>query len=133
MQTITARVADAVHHIARCEHRLRARLTTRLEIDGDGGDAAFTLRNVSASGFMGECDEPVRSGSRVALLLPFGGRVEADVRWALNGRIGCRIDGRLGPRQRALVLALTLKNGLLSWTALQLLIVAALVAVLALH
>ena len=132
MQTrIVTRVTDAVHYVVRSEGRLHARLATRLRREG-ADDAAFTLRNMSASGFMGECVEAVRAGSKVTLLLPLGNAVEADVRWALNGRIGCQVRGRFTRGQRALVLALTLKNGLLGWTAVKVAGVVALVTLLAL-
>ena len=129
---IATRVTDAVHYVVRSEGRLRARLATRLRREG-AADAHFTLLNMSASGFMGECAETVRVGSRVVLLLPLGGAVEADVRWALRGRIGCQLRGRFTRRQRALVLALTLKNGLMGWTGVKALVLAAMVAVLALR
>jgi len=82
---------------------------------------------------MGECAESVRAGSKVALLLPLGGAVEADVRWALNGRIGCQLRTRLSRGQRALVLALTVKNGMLTGTGLRVAVVIAVLAVLALR
>ncbi len=129
---IDTRASDAAHHVPRAEGRLRARLATRLRREGEA-DAPFTLRNVSPSGFMGECAETVRAGSRVVLLLPMGEKVEADVRWALNGRLGCQLRGRFTLRQQALMLALAAKNGLLSWAALQGAAVVAVVIVLALR
>lgn len=129
---IDSRATDKVHHVPRAEGRLKARLATRLRREGEA-DAAFTLRNVSPSGFMGECRETVRAGSKVVLLLPMGGVLEADVRWAINGRVGCKLRGRLTLRQRALVLALTAKNALLTWTALKHAAVAAIVIVLLLR
>ena len=133
MQTkFATRVSGAVHHVVRSEGRLRARLATRLRREGQA-DIAFTLRNVSASGFMGECAQSVRAGSKIALLLPLGGAVEADVRWALNGRIGCQLRARLSLDQRALVLALTVKNGMLTGTGLRVAVVIAVLAVLALR
>ena len=47
-----------------------------------------TIRDVSTSGFMAECVEPVRIGSRVSLEVPGIGEVEAQVRWQLAGRMG---------------------------------------------
>ena len=46
------------------------------------------LANVSTTGFMAECAEPVRIGSRVSLEVPGIGEVEAQVRWQLGGRMG---------------------------------------------
>jgi len=132
MQTrIAARATDAAHQVPRSEARLRARFTTRIQRDGEA-DAAFTLLNLSPSGFMGECAAPARAGSKVTLLLPFGGRAEADVRWALNGRLGCQLRRRLSGSERALVLAVTAKNAALSATGLKALVVAAVLAALAL-
>ena len=47
-----------------------------------------TIRDVSTSGFMAECAEPVRIGSQVSLEVPGIGTVEAQVRWQLGGRMG---------------------------------------------
>ena len=132
MQTrIAARATDAAHQVPRSEARLRARFTTRIEREGLP-NAAFTLLNLSPSGFMGECAAPVRAGSRVTLKLPLGGRAEADIRWALNGRIGCQLRRRLSPSERALVLLVTAKNAALSATGIKALVVAAVLAALAL-
>src|ERR1700752_52813 len=114
MQTkIATRGTSAVHYVVRSESRLRARFATRIRRE-DGGEAAFTLRNMSPSGYMGECAETVRAGRKLTLLRPSGGRAEAAVPWAINARIGCRLSTRLTRRQRALVLAVTAKNGLLT-------------------
>jgi hypothetical protein len=47
-----------------------------------------TIRDVSTSGFMAECAEPVRIGSGVELEVPGIGAVSAQVRWQLGGRMG---------------------------------------------
>jgi hypothetical protein len=47
-----------------------------------------TIRDVSTSGFMAECVEPVRIGSYVSLEVPGIGAVRAQVRWQLGGRMG---------------------------------------------
>jgi hypothetical protein len=47
-----------------------------------------TIRDVSTSGFMAECPEPVRIGSHVSLEVPGVGPVRAQVRWQLGGRMG---------------------------------------------
>ena len=47
-----------------------------------------TIRDVSTSGFMAECAEPVRIGSHVSLEVPGIGAVHAQVRWQLGGRMG---------------------------------------------
>jgi hypothetical protein len=47
-----------------------------------------TIRDVSTSGFMAECQEPVRIGSYVSLEVPGVGPVKAQVRWQLGGKMG---------------------------------------------
>jgi hypothetical protein len=47
-----------------------------------------TVGNVSTSGFMAECREPVRIGSYVSLDVPGVGPVNAQVRWQLGARMG---------------------------------------------
>ena len=46
------------------------------------------IRDVSTSGFMAECAEPVRIGSHVSLEVPGIGPVNAQVRWQLGARMG---------------------------------------------
>ena len=47
-----------------------------------------TIRNVSTSGFMAECHDPVRIGSYVSLDIPGIGPVHAQVRWQIGRRMG---------------------------------------------
>jgi hypothetical protein len=47
-----------------------------------------TIRDVSTSGFMAECQAPVRIGSHVSLEVPGVGPVRAQVRWQLGDRMG---------------------------------------------
>jgi hypothetical protein len=49
-----------------------------------------TVCDVSTSGFMAECCEPVRIGSYVSLDVPGIGPVNAQVRWQLGERMGGR-------------------------------------------
>lgn len=46
------------------------------------------IQNVSTSGFMAECAEPVLIGSYVSLDVPGIGPVRAQVRWQLGARMG---------------------------------------------
>ena len=46
------------------------------------------IRDVSTTGFMAECPEPVRIGSFVSLDVPGLGPVDAQVRWQLGDRMG---------------------------------------------
>lgn len=47
-----------------------------------------TVSDISTSGFMAECAEPVRIGSYVSLEVPGLGAVNAQVRWQLGDRMG---------------------------------------------
>jgi hypothetical protein len=116
--TLPSRLIGAVHHIVRAETRLPALWTTRVERDGAPG-FRLVLRNVSRSGFMGTASEPIPAGSRIALRLPFGGAVEANVRWSFNGRIGCRLSGRFSRGQLAFLMLCGGLNGLLGAGALR--------------
>ncbi len=67
----------------------------RLEIDGttslhdqDSYSVEVRVRNVSTSGFMAECADPVRIGSYVSLNVSGIGSVRAQVRWQLGRKMG---------------------------------------------
>lgn len=123
------RIAGAVHHIVRAETRAPA--LWRATIRTEEGDARIVMRNVSRSGFMGICPTPIRAGSSFTLTLPFGAPVVADVRWALNGRFGCRLRGRFDRWQQAFLTCCGLANGLFTGAGLRLLSAVTVVAVLA--
>ena len=46
------------------------------------------VRDLSSSGFMAECPQPVRIGGYVSLDVPGIGQVDAQVRWQVGGRMG---------------------------------------------
>lgn len=69
----------------------RARLTA-----ANGTEQHVTLVNVSPSGFMARGDGAYAEGDAVTVLLPRLGRVAAEVRWSLGGRIGCKLNRQLG-------------------------------------
>lgn len=71
----------------------KQRRTQRLAIDCDASlQAQYSIevkvRDVSTTGFMAECHEPVRIGSYVALDVPGIGTVHAQVRWQIGVRMG---------------------------------------------
>ena len=70
-------------------HRTRAMLAT-------GEVRSLTVVNISPRGLMARTDDPHAPGDRLSVQLPGVGAVEADVRWALGGRIGCRLDRVIG-------------------------------------
>lgn len=48
------------------------------------------LCDISALGFMAECNEPVPLGGTVSIDLPGVGQTYARIRWGMGGRIGGR-------------------------------------------
>jgi hypothetical protein len=61
---------------------------TRLLIGGAAVPAQ--LVNISANGFMARTEAEIAPATTLNLRLPVIGEREAEVRWALGGRIGCQ-------------------------------------------
>ena len=120
MLTLPGRLIGAVHQIARAEARVPA--LWRAKLRAEGVETRIVVRNVSRSGFMGIGAIPIQAGSEVTLSLPFGAPVVADVRWALNGRIGCRLRGRFDRRQLAFLMVFGAANALFTGAGLRLLL-----------
>lgn len=59
--------------------------------DDCGRELLGRLANISAGGFMAECEVKVPKGSIVEVCLPDRGRVRAEVRWVLGWRFGAMI------------------------------------------
>ncbi|MGE0179180.1 MAG: PilZ domain-containing protein [Sphingomonas sp.] len=129
MLALRKRVINAVHHIVRAEARAPA--LWRATIRAEDGDVRIVMRNVSRSGFMGISVSPIRAGCSVVLNLPFGAPVTADVRWALNGRFGCRLRGRFDRWQLVFLGCCGLANGLFTGAGLRVLLALGGLAVLA--
>lgn len=66
-------------------HRTRA-------VTADGKAVKLVIVNISASGLMARCDAEPIVGDGLRVHLPIVGDVDAVVRWALGGRIGCELD-----------------------------------------
>ncbi len=60
-------------------------------VQANGAERIVTIVNVSAHGFMARADGEWADGDMLAVVLPDIGAVKAEVRWALGGRIGCRL------------------------------------------
>lgn len=60
-------------------------------VQANGVERAVTVVNVSANGFMARADGEWASGDVLSVFLPVAGIVEAEVRWVLGGRIGCKL------------------------------------------
>ena len=124
MATLPSRLIGAVSHVVRAESRWPAPFRARLERMAAPG-MKVSLRNVSRSGFMALTPEPVKPGSTVTLSLPIGPPLQAEVRWAFNDRIGCRVEGRFDNRQLALLFIGGAINALLSPAGIRFVVVIA--------
>lgn len=60
-------------------------------MDDCGRELIGRLANISAAGFMAECEQKIPKGSIVEVSLPDRGRVRAEVRWVLGWRFGAMI------------------------------------------
>lgn len=119
MFALPGRLTSAVQQIARVETRAPA--LWRAKMRAGDVDTRIVMRNVSRSGFMGIGAIPLQAGSEVTVALPFGAPVTADVRWALNGRIGCRLRGRFDKRQLAFLMICGAANALFTGSGLRVL------------
>jgi hypothetical protein len=124
MRALTRPIAAAMHHVARSQLRLPSFGRATLRREGEP-DLRIRIGNISRSGFMGETAARLRPGMTVRLGLPFGGEMAGIVRWALNGRFGCRLDGRF--RRRDMLAISVLAGVRVGTVALLGLLVAALV------
>ena len=93
MRPLPTLLFSAVHHIVRSQPRLPSLCRARLQRNA-APDLKIAIMNVSRSGFMGETSERIPAGTEVRLVLPLNGVVTAHVRWSLNHRIGCQLEGR---------------------------------------
>ena len=109
MRALTRPIHAAMHHVARAHLRLPSFGRATLRRDGEP-DLRIRVGNISRSGFMGETKgaSPLRAGSAVRLVLPSGREARAIVRWSLNGRFGCQLEGVFRGRD---MVALTLMAG----------------------
>lgn len=70
----------------------------RWEVEGDimvadecGRELHARLGNISAGGFMAECEERLPVGEVIEVELPDRGRVRAEIRWVFGWRFGAMI------------------------------------------
>ncbi len=98
MRALTRPINAAINHVARSQLRLPSFCRATLRRDGEA-ELRIRLGNISRSGFMAETEAPLRAGMKVRLVVPFGRELEATVRWSLNGRFGCRLDGAFRRRE----------------------------------
>lgn len=98
MRALTKPIHAAMTYVARSQLRLPSFGRATLRRDGEP-DLRIRIGNISRSGFMGETSAQLRPGMTVRLVVPFGRVMEGNVRWALNGRFGCRLDGSFRRRE----------------------------------
>ncbi len=98
MRALTKPITTAIHYVARSQLRLPSFGRATLRRDGEP-DLRIRIGNISRSGFMGETAAALRPGMTVRLVVPFGRVMEGNVRWSLNGRFGCRLEGSLRRRE----------------------------------
>ena len=83
---------DEVHH------RSRVTLVDRRTVP-------VLIVNLSPQGLMIRSDVPVGAGEWLRIQLPVVGEVQAAVRWALGGRIGCQLEKPIPANRYHAVLA----------------------------
>ena len=99
MRTLTRPIAAAMHRVARAQLRVPSLGRATLLRAGEP-PLRIRIGNLSRSGFMGETGAArLRAGMAVRLEAPFGRTVTGTVRWSLNGRFGCRLDGSFRNRE----------------------------------
>lgn len=74
-----------------------ARLLTAQLMSPRLGTAKIVVRNISASGLGGKCDQVLYKGEEVAVLLANVGAIDATVVWVKGGAFGLHFDERIDP------------------------------------
>lgn len=72
------------------QHRARA-------IGPGAASLALLVVNISEDGLMARCEAVLQPGDVISIDLPDIGRMDAQIRWALGGRIGCQFEQRIAP------------------------------------
>ncbi|MDP1026270.1 PilZ domain-containing protein [Sphingomonas sp. KR1UV-12] len=60
-------------------------------VQANGVERTVTIVNFSSGGFMARADGEWAEGDVLTVVLPIIGLAKAEVRWALGGRLGCRL------------------------------------------
>ncbi|HEY0625554.1 MAG TPA: PilZ domain-containing protein [Allosphingosinicella sp.] len=89
-----ARKFETVAGNRRDSDRLSIRFTANVA-DGEGGQVAVRVINLSRQGFMADCDAGLPVGTITTFTAPNGETFSAELRWAEHGRIGCRFEQEL--------------------------------------
>jgi hypothetical protein len=91
MEPVRPKMNDRAEPRDEVYHRARMTLDDRRIVP-------VTVVNLSPRGFMARTEVEVGVGETVSVTLPVVGTVAAAVRWALGGRIGCRLERAIEPR-----------------------------------
>ena len=73
--------------VSRRSERMAVGSTTQLRSQ-NWYEIEVQVRDLSQTGFMAECAEPIGIGSAISLDVPGIGPVHAQVRWQIGGRMG---------------------------------------------
>lgn len=87
--------AAGIEQDARGELRDEVYHRTTATLD-DGTAMSLLIVNISPSGLMARTIDQAAPGAMLTLTLPVVGRIRAEVRWALGGRLGCRLKRSIG-------------------------------------
>lgn len=60
-----------------------------------GRSVPVLVVNISPSGLMARCDQPIAPGTPVTFRLPGLAPLAAEVRWTLGGRMGCEFSKQI--------------------------------------
>ena len=86
-------------------HRVRARVLGY-------GPVALQIVDISAGGYMARTEAELAPGASLSIRLPIVGDQNAEIRWALAGRIGCQFTRPLDSQSyQRLVAALSKEPG----------------------
>jgi len=76
----------------------------------DGDELLLLIVNMSAGGLMARCGASFSIGERITIFLPNIGRVEAETRWCLGGRVGFQFDPGLPLADYLILLAAVVRD-----------------------
>lgn len=98
-QTDIVAAQDAAAPIlAERPHRYAVMLAGTIKLQASRRDGMpIRVRDISASGLMGECGYPTRIGDLVEVEIPRFGRITGRVRWGAMGRVGIQFDEAIDP------------------------------------
>lgn len=73
-------------------------LLAKMTVEATGRDYELRVRNLSATGVMGDCRAALSQGDQVVFALPGIGEVDGTVAWCDTGRIGAAFNVMVDPK-----------------------------------